>query len=71
MGVWIEIPGVPSVDVPIVVAPLVGVWIEILHDNGRFKNRFVAPLVGVWIEISPHKEQKRNLLGRSPRGSVD
>ena len=53
------------------VTPLVGVWIEIDVYCSRLIADTVTPLVGVWIEIAWDGFNADQVLGHSPRGSVD
>ena len=39
-------------DMPMIVAPLVGAWIEMYEGANVYTSIAVAPLVGAWIEMS-------------------
>ena len=71
VGVWIEIPMLPSVLSGYTVAPFVGVWIEIELLQDCYPWMQVAPFVGVWIEIIFRLFSSALMLCRSLRGSVD
>ena len=70
-GAWIEITQNLSEKKVMKVAPLAGAWIEMAAAPWTRPQSFVAPLAGAWIEIAVPVEKQTDIIGRSPRGSVD